>query len=847
MSMAESHLLNKLKPILLPSVIGLSLILFTSCSQSQPPIISIFETEPPPTQEPVEIDPLATVTFQVEIPADTPSGQPILLSLLDEVTGLGLNITRQEMEKVDQSTYSITLPFPVGATIKYRYARQDTFIAEEHTTNQRPVRYRIYRVDGPGIVKDIIASWSDSTYNGSTGRIMGRVTNSEDESPVPNLLVLAGGTQTVTSSTGDYLIEGLPPGLHNLVLYAFDGGFRTYQQGALVAANSTTPADVQLAPAPFVKLIFSVTVPDGTLPAVPIRMAGNLAQLGNTFADLSGGMSTIASRMPTLTPLPDGRYALEIELPAGAFIEYKYTLGDGFWNTEYTPQGAFRLRSMTVPAEDTVIQDGVDNWGESFNAGPVLFDLTAPNSTPEFDFVSIQFSPFGWMEPIPMWKLGEDHWVFMLYSPLRVQAEFNYRYCRNDQCGRADDQLTPGYSSPGRKVEISEEDQTTTVTDTIDGWHWLDQLDPTEESSLPEIKSRSGDFIAGVELQTYYHPSLTPRLPVTYKEIESLQANMAILSPTWTFTRQNPPVLEAVSGSDQSWTDLSQSSEIAKSFGLQVAYHPQANFPAEADEWWSSATLDFPWWQVWFERYRNFIFSFADKAQLDGVSGLVIGGEWVAPALPGGKLPDGSPSGVPADAERRWRAIIAEIRNHFDGKLYWALPADGDRIKPPPFIEDLDHVYLLWDVPLTTSSEYTRDQLVKTAADYLDDEVFLLEVSLEMPITIAAAYPSAIGGLQGCIPTAGETDQTGCLDPGVLEPPYPDHPDVKHDFTGQSAAYSALLRAINARDWIDGFVTRGFYSPARLQDKSSSIYGKSTQEIISSWYTQLLPAPQGEE
>jgi len=831
----------KMRTISLMLVIGFIVLLCQACSQGQGPSLALYPTQVPPTQEPIEIDPLSTVTFQVDIPADTPSNQPILLSLLDEVTGLGLKISRREMQKVGESTYSITLPFPVGANIKYRYARQDSYIAEEHTTNQRPVRYRMYRVDGPGIVNDIISSWSDSTFDGSTGRIMGQVTNAEDRSPVPNLLVMAGGVQTVTSSAGNYLIEGLPPGLHNLVLYAFDGSFSTYQQGALVAASSTTPANISLTAASMVKLIFSVTVPDSTLPAVPIRLAGNLDQLGNTFSDLSGGINTIASRMPALTPLPDGGYALEIELPAGAFIEYKYTLGDGFWNSEYTPQGAFRLRTMTIPEEDTVIQDSIDNWGEPFNAGPVLFDLTVPESTPDFDYASIQFSPFGWMEPIPMWKLGDNHWVYMLFSPLTEQEEFNYRYCRNDQCGRADDQLTPGYSNPGRAVEISEGNQTITQTDTVDAWHWLEQVDPENETGSQNINPRSADFIAGVELQTYYHPSLTPRLPVTYREIESLHANWAFLSPTWTFTHQNPPVLGPVSGSDQSWMDLSRSSESAKSFGLQVAYHPQANFPMEMDDWWTTSTRDFAWWQVWFERYSNFIFSFADKAQLEGANGLVIGGDWIDPALPAGILADGSPSGVPADAERRWREIIAGVRERYDGTLFWALPAGSDRINYPPFIEKLDHIYLLWSIPLTQNSEYSQEELIKTAADYLDEEVFLLDVSLEMPINIAAAYSSAAGGLQGCISAAADADPSACSNPSLLEPPHPDDPDIHHDLSGQSSAYSALLYAINDRDWIDGFTSRGFYSPARLEDKSNSIHGKPTQDVLGDWYLHLLP------
>ena len=373
-------------------------------------------------------------------------------------------------------------------------------------------------------------------------------------------------------------------------------------------------------------------------------------------------------------------------------------------------------------------------------------------------------------------------------------------------------------------------------------WYWLEQIESANQALPQDVPPRTGEFITGIELQTYYHPTLTPRLPVTFKEIESLQAGWVFLTPTWTFTQQYPPVLGGVSGKDQSWNDLSFSAETARSFGLQVAYQPQANFPLNLDEWWSSSTRDYPWWQVWFERYSHFILSFADKAQLDGAQALVLGGDWISPALPGGILSDGTPSGVPADAERRWRELIAGVRERFEGQLFWALPADIERIQPPPFIEELDHVYLLWSLPLTGSAEYSQEQLVKTAGNYLDDEVFLLDISLEMPITIAASYPSAKGGLQGCVSELDEIGSQTCLDPLLLEPPHPDNTDMMHDFQGQASAYAALMQAINARDWIDGFVSRGFYTPARLQDKSNSIYGKPAAEILSGWYAQWLPA-----
>lgn len=820
-------------------------IAISGCSQALPPLVSLETESPSATPEQIEIDPLATVTFQVEVPEDTQSGQTILISLLDEVTGLALNISRREMQKINNTTYSITLPFPVGANIKYRYARKDEVIFEEHTTDQRPVRYRIYRVDGPGIVQDTVSAWSDGTYTGPTGRIIGKVTNQEDGSPIPNLLVTAGGLQSVTSSTGDYLLEGLPPGLHNLVLYAFDGAYQTYQQGAIVAENSTTPADMLLTPAPLVKLIFTATVPEGTLPAVPIRLAGNLYQLGNTFADLSGGVNTLAARMPSLVPLQDGRYALDIELPAGAFLEYKYTLGDGFWNSEYTPNGDFRVRTMTVPNEDTVIEDRIDNWGDSSTAGPILFDLTVPQSSPDFDSVSIQFNPFGWTEPIPMWKLGEDHWVYMLFSPITQLEQFVYRYCRNDQCGRADDSLTPGNSPSGRSIEIT--GGTQTIEDTVDAWYWMESFENPNQDDTLDIEQREEGFINGIQFQQYYHPSITSRFPIAFREITNLGANWLFLSPTWTFTRQSPPVLESVPGKDISWSDLSYATDKAQSFNLNVVFNPTPNFPESIEDWWSSSPRDFPWWQVWFERYENFILTYADKAQQDGASGLVLGGDWVSPALPGGLLPDGSPSGVPADAEDRWRKIISQIRARYQGTLFWALPITDSDIKPPPFIEDLDQVYLLWSLPLSDQPDVPVAEMNAAAGEYLDSEVFLLDISLEMPIVIAAAYPSATGSLHGCLIVPNESGEETCFDPRYLEPPFQDNPEVAIDLGEQLSAYQSLLSAINQREWIDGFVSTGFYSPAELRDKSNSIHGKPSQSELRHWFEGFKPEPQPDQ
>ena len=88
----------------------------------------------------------ALVTFNVEIPSNTPDDEPILLSILDEVTGLALNAKRFQMEAIDETHYKLTLPFELGSVVKYRFSRQGEILAEEHITDGRQVRYRLFHV-----------------------------------------------------------------------------------------------------------------------------------------------------------------------------------------------------------------------------------------------------------------------------------------------------------------------------------------------------------------------------------------------------------------------------------------------------------------------------------------------------------------------------------------------------------------------------------------------------------------------------------------------------------------------------------------------------------------------------
>ncbi len=824
------------------SIIGVFILFFPlmGCSDIMPTLTSqpLMSDEPPATASIPNIQE-SEITFMVEIPKTTPEDQPISINLLDEVTGLAISAKTHQMQPTEDGFYSITLPFPLGSLIKYRYSRQgEAAPIQEHISDGRQVRYRLYNVQGPGEVHDVVTRWTDTQFDGITGRITGKALDSVTGQPLPNILIVAGGAQALTASDGSYLIEGLPPGIHNLVAYALDGSYRIFQQGALVEEESTTPAELRLKEANYVNVTFDISVPDTTIPAVPIRMAGNLYQLGNTFADLSGGVSTIASRMPVVSLLPDQKYQINLKLPVGADIRYLYTLGDSNWNAERTIDGDYKLRQILVPDQDMAIKDEIESWSTEASTA-LTFDVTVPATTPSDETISIQYKPFfGWTESIPMWSLGNNRWAFVLNTPTNLIKGLSYRYCRNNQCGATDDSQTIGNNSNGRSIDP--ESVSSPMVDQVESWAWLDDQNTPVDPGASQIAPHGLEYIAGIELQPTYHPSWTPLTPFTVNIINQTGANWMVLSPTWSFTRDDPPILEQVTGKDALWIDLTESIGKAQESGLKIALNPTPQFPTNVDEWWEDAPRDFSWWLVWFERYRNFIVHHADLAAQTNSEMLILGGDWLTPALPGGHLADGTPSGVPADADLRWRTLIHDIRSRYNGTIAWALPSAQASEKSPAFLESVDLIYIQFSSPLSNNLEPTQPELEAEAARILDTEIFPLQSELGKPLVLSVEYPSADGGNTGCL---DDPDRESCLEFRALSRPNDDIPTITIDLQEQTDIYSALLNAANARNWIDGFISRGYYPPAALQDKSTSIHGKPAEEVIKTWFPQLLAEP----
>ena len=777
------------------------------------------------TADTQDTTPLVEVVFSVSVPVETPSNSSIYLDILDEVTGLALNTHRYPMEYSGEGKFELTINSRVGSILKYRYALENSPISLEKNSSGESVRYRVYYVESPAIVEDRVTSWSGSPYAGETGRIQGYVSDATN-SPLPDILVTAGGKQTITAADGSFLIEGLLPGTHNLTAVSLNGNYEPFQQGALIAEDSTTPANIQLAGRRSVNMTFVISLPEGIIKGVPVRMVGNLYSFGNTYADLAGGVSTVSSRAPLMEHQEDGTYKLTVALPEGTDFRYKYSLGDGFWNSELDEQGQFEVRQLIVPSEDTVIQDEIAGLQREGYA-PFTFRVYVPENTPASDVISIQFNPYGWTEAIPMWPIGENEWFYVLYSPLHMTGQVSYRYCRNDQCDTSyfqSSDMSFGNESENHKIE-----------DTITGWHFFEtEMEPGTVVGA-DVTSRE-DFTTAVELVSQYNPNWQSYLGNAYDNIVSLGADWVISSPTWQFTSQNPPTLEPVTGIDALWYDQVQTASWLTYKNLDSALFPRSIISGDENEWWLNAKRDDGWWQSYFDRYRTFLIHHAELAQKTFAKALIIGDEnfWMAQSK--SLLADESETGIFGDANERWSVILSEIRTVYDGELILAVNYPDQINMIPEFVSEFDKIYILFSAPMgfIGEDELTESLVQEKVNEMLDNGIKPLVEEFEKPVILGFKVPSSEDIFSDCVSINEE-----CVSVDDLDQPSEYLENANVNLENQKIFYSAVLQSINERDWIKGIVSRGYYPPLELNDASSSIYGKPVSSLLWYWFPKF--------
>jgi len=536
--------------------------LLSSCSivpTASPEILPFIETN--------ENYPRAEVIFSVTLPQTLSENEDLMLEVLDDITGEFFNPKLYELSSSDGKKYSINLPFIVGEKVKYRYLRYGEQTLYEYTAKNEPLQYRLYYVNGPGLVKDVISAWQDQPYTGSYGRIRGQLVEKSTQLPVPNVSISAAGIRTISAADGSFILEGLSPGLCNVVISSLDGAYGTFQQGAMIAEESTTPIILELQKRNFVDVNFQVKLPEGFETESPLRFASNLYLLGYPETKLSEGGYTSAANLPEFSSISNSEYILTLSLPVGEHIRYKFTLGDGFWNAELGQEGNFVVRDLVVTKNSTDIRKKIASF-DSPGIGPVLFEITTSASVPANEEVAIQFYSIGWTEPIPMRRTSNNQWKFTLHSPTHLLPTFEYRFCRNGYCDKA-------ISEPQSNGIVTTNNLPQDISLYLEKWLYLDPI-----SGLTNVETNGGsvqprtDFITGYELVSEFPITWANYIDDGLASISSTAANWVIYSPTWSVTNVNPPLFEPLPGDDLLWPELKTLSAHISANQLQSVIFP---------------------------------------------------------------------------------------------------------------------------------------------------------------------------------------------------------------------------------------------------------------------------------
>ena len=770
------------------SALFIFVIVLTSCNISLPGINSS-----PPTSYPK-----AEVVFQVLLPSGLEAGNGLYLEILDEVTGLFFNPTRFEMARSTDSLFFVKVPVTIGAEINYRYVRISDSVDVEYNSYSKQISSRKLLVTGPELVQDKIAGWENEPYIGTWGRIRGQIIDLENQAPIPDLIITAAGLTTNTSSDGTFILENVPTGVHNMVIYSKDGLYKPFQQYAKVDDTATTPVFVELNKRQMVAVTFIVDTPDAFEMRFPIKIAGTLSSLGNPFTTLSAGTGNTATALPVMENTSDGKYKLTMNLPSGTYIRYKYTLGDGFWNSELNTTGNFVLREFIVPSQDATLRDEILTF-ESPEMGEVIFKITAPGITPAGDSVFIQLNPYDWMEPLPMLNTGPNRWEYAIYSPTHLVNSTAYRFCRKGDC-------TKGLNTPTENNSFTPSQEAIQISKDISGW--INLLALPNQSFVDNgtiIILPNTELINGVELSSVYPSTWSSSIETGLRDIKGTGANWVVLSPRWSITSTNPPMIEPSGSQDLGWVELQWMINHVKLQELSPVLFPQVNY-SNYQGFWDESTRDSGWWQSYHDRYQRFILNYADLAQLMEVEAIIIGDPRVIQQM------EFSP-----DSEARWLQLISDIRSRYKGKIIAAISLPSVR-EVPGWISEVDQIYVLFSPDLTNSVN-----LIATFGEQLDSQVYPLFEKFGKSIIIGVNNPSNTNSKSGCVDTNGS-----CL--SSIQTGYP------IDTTIQAQIINSAVVASFSRPWVTGFISREYYPYLKVHDNGPSLYGKPGSDVLWFWY-----------
>jgi hypothetical protein len=239
----------------------------------------------------------------------------------------------------------------------------------------------------------------------------------------------------------------------------------------------------------------------------------------------------------------------------------------------------------------------------------------------------------------------------------------------------------------------------------------------------------------------------------------------------------------------------------AQAAGMAVTIKPQIGIrtgnwigfahPADLDTFWAG--------------YRTMLLHYADLAEQGGAKMLVVGTEMCT---------------LSGDSSR-WRALIAEVREHFHGELTYA--ANFDEFQRVQFWDALDYVGV--DAYFGLANEEDPAPPAETLAAAWSDRGYLAQLASVSRRTGKQILFTEIG-YRGIHPTAVHPNQWNV--------------DGDTDVDAQARAYTAFYDAVADQPWLAGVYWWGVESDGWWV-KDYNPLGKPAEAVMASWNRRPPP------
>ena len=430
----------------------------------------------------------------------------------------------------------------------------------------------------------------------------------------------------------------------------------------------------------------------------------------------------------------------------------------------------------------------------------------------------------------PMIKISDKTWMIKI-DYLKKGDSISYRYGRNSDTiyGEALEDVDESCCNY-RKLLITEDDQV--VIDNVSDWRWYnpkirESFSLNQESYRQyEPEDLTSNFMTGVQLPDLWGRNMLDSMPATLERIKKVvNANWVQYTPVPHFTALDPyPELDIFNrGNPTPDSDLRKIITTAKINKLNVYLRPlvwvaSKENNAQEPVYPPENQRDEAWWEKYFNEIEPIYLYYAHVA--DELNVEILGFD---PIYEQWKLK----SSDIQIANKFISSLLIKIREIYAGKIatqFQGYSTDLD------IFSEVDYLSAkLWESVLSTdgSKDISVDRMREIFADKLDSEFRGASLKYNKPIIINELASSSYYG--GVLNTPSWDSQAAWM---------PDNSSVILDLQVQADVYEAALSVLSQRNWIAGAFSFS-YGYASSTDKTPSIRGKPSEQVLAKWYSWL--------